>query len=190
VAKKEHEKRYTHPDMREQIKEEIEKSDKGGNPGEWSARKSQLLTQEYERRGGGYRAEKSDEQKDLERWTDEDWQTREGDADARDKESGETSRYLPKEAWEKMSEEEKRATEEKKREGSREGEQHVENTGAAKKARERSRAAPIEDYDTLTVEEVEEKLKGLSKDEIRTVRKYEKNHENRKTLIEAMDRKL
>ncbi len=28
-------------------------SDKGGKPGEWSARKSQLLVQEYEKQGGG-----------------------------------------------------------------------------------------------------------------------------------------
>ncbi len=49
--------KYAHPDLREEIKEEIKAPDKGGRPGQWSARKSQLLTQEYEKRGGGYKGE-------------------------------------------------------------------------------------------------------------------------------------
>ena len=44
--------KYTDPELREQIKEEIKESDKGGKKGQWSARKSQLLTREYEKRGG------------------------------------------------------------------------------------------------------------------------------------------
>ena len=51
MAKKE--EKYTDPDLRERIKEEIKESDRGGRPCQWSARKSQLLTQEYEKRGGG-----------------------------------------------------------------------------------------------------------------------------------------
>lgn len=190
MAKRDYEERYTHPELREEIKEEIKASDKGGDPGEWSARKSQFLAQEYERRGGGYKGEKSEEQRDLERWTDEEWQTKEGETEARDEESGETSRYLPKEAWEKMSEEEKRATEEKKREGSRKGEQFVGNTEGARRARKGSHATPIKGYDDLNVGEIEQKLKGLSKSEIKAVRDYEKDHEDRKTLIEAIDRRL
>jgi len=31
------------------------------------------LTQEYEKRGGGYKGEKDDSQKNLERWTEEEW---------------------------------------------------------------------------------------------------------------------
>jgi hypothetical protein len=91
-------------------------SDKGGKEGQWSARKSQLLTQEYEQRGGGYKGEKDESQKNLEKWTEEEWQTKEGDTDAR--QDGETKRYLPKQAWENMSEEE---TEQKKRAGSKQG---------------------------------------------------------------------
>ena len=104
VAKQDYEQKYTHPELREEIKEEIKASDKGGEEGQWSARKSQLLTQEYEKRGGGYKGEKGQSQKNLEKWTDEEWQTREGDANARG--DGETKRYLPKKAWENMSEEE------------------------------------------------------------------------------------
>ena len=89
----------------EEIKEEIKVSDKGGKEGLWSARKSQLLTQEYEKRGGVYKGGKGEPQKNLEKWTEEEWQTKEGDARARE-DSGETKRYLPKKAWEQMSEQE------------------------------------------------------------------------------------
>src|ERR671910_2234999 len=133
MAKRSEGEKYTDPDLRKRIKEEIKKSDKGGKKGQWSARKSQLLTQEYEKRGGGYKGEKDDSQKNLEKWTEEEWQTKEGDADARG--DGETKRYLPKKAWENMSEEEKEETEKKKREGSKKGQQHVPNTAEAKQAR-------------------------------------------------------
>ena len=53
MAKQDYEEKYTHPELREKIKEEIKASDKGGEKGQWSARKSQLLTQEYEKQGGG-----------------------------------------------------------------------------------------------------------------------------------------
>lgn len=188
MAKKSNEDKYTDPDLREEIKEEIKGSDKGGRPGQWSARKSQLLTQEYERRGGGYKDDKDESQKNLERWTEEEWQTQEGDAQARG-DDGETKRYLPKKAWEEMSEEEKRETENRKREGSRQGQQHVANTEKAKQARKGSQAPPLKDYDDLSVDEVEKKVKRLSKEEIREVRDYEKWHKNRKTLIESMNRK-
>src|SRR5918994_5987647 len=187
VAKQNYEEKYTHPELREKVKEEIKASDKGGKEGQWSARKSQLLIQEYERRGGGYKGKKGQFQKDLEKWTKEEWQTQEGGSRARS--GDETARYLPKEAWEKMSDEEKRETESKKREGSRQGQQHVANTEKAKQARKGSQALPLKDYDDLSVEDVEKKVKRLSKEEIREVRDYEKGHKNRKTLIESMNRK-
>jgi hypothetical protein len=180
--------KYTDPELREQVKEEIKESDKGGKKGQWSARKSQLLNREYEKRGGGYKGEKDESQKNLEKWTDEEWQTQEGDARARG-DDGETKRYLPKKAWEKMSGEEKRETESKKREGSKRGEQHVANTEEARQARKGSQAPPLEGYDDLSVEEVEKKVKRLSKEEIREVRDYEERHKNRKTLMESLDRK-
>jgi hypothetical protein len=185
VANQDYDEKYTHPDLREEIKEEIKASDKGGKKGQWSARKSQLLTQEYEKRGGGYKGEKGESQKDLEKWTEEEWQTREGDADAR--QDGVTKRYLPKKAWENMSEEEKEEAEHQKREGSKKGQQHVPNTEEAKQARKEA-ALPLKDYDDLGVEEVEKKAKGLSKNEIRDLLDYEKQHKNRKTLVEALDR--
>ena len=180
--------KYTDPELRKRIKEEIKKSDKGGKKGQWSARKSQLLTQEYEKRGGGYKGEKDELQKNLEKWTDEEWQTQEGDARARG-DGDETKRYLPKKAWENMSDEAKRETESKKREGSRRGQQHVANTGEAKKARKGSQASPLKNYDDLSVEEINKELDGLSDEELERVRDYEKRHKDRKTLIESLDRK-
>ena len=38
---------YTEPELRARLKEEIKAGDRGGRPGQWSARKSQLLTSEY-----------------------------------------------------------------------------------------------------------------------------------------------
>ena len=46
---------YTKPGMRKRIFEQIKASGKGGAPGQWSARKSQLLAKTYKAKGGGYR---------------------------------------------------------------------------------------------------------------------------------------
>ena len=188
MAKQDYEEKYTDPDLREKIKEEIKASDKGGKPGQWSARKSQLLTKEYEKRGGGYKGNKGESQKNLEKWTEEDWQTQEGDSRARS--GDETARYLPKEAWEKLSDDEKRETENKKHEGSRQGQQHVANTDEAKQARKGSQAPPLRNYDDLSVQDVESKAHGLSKEEVRELLDYEKRHKNRKTLVESLSRKV
>jgi hypothetical protein len=37
------------------IFERIKAGGKGGNPGQWSARKAQMLAQQYKKAGGGYR---------------------------------------------------------------------------------------------------------------------------------------
>lgn len=116
MTKESYEEKYTHPELRATLKEEIKDSDKGGEPGQWSARKAQILKQEYESHGGGYRGVKDEEQRSLTKWSQEEWQTREGEAEARDPESGQTGRYLPKEAWQRMSRKEAEATDRKKRE--------------------------------------------------------------------------
>jgi len=46
---------YTKPEMRKRLFQKIKAGTKGGDPGEWSARKAQLLASEYKKRGGGYR---------------------------------------------------------------------------------------------------------------------------------------
>ena len=125
--------KYTKPKLRKEIKEDLQSSDKGGKPGQWSARKSQMLVQEYEKKGGGYTSKSKDsEAKSLERWTDQDWQTIDGEADARDGRT--TQRYLPKAVWAKLSAEERREAERTKTTRSRAGKQHVPWTDAIKRA--------------------------------------------------------
>ena len=46
---------YTKPDMRKRLFNKIKAGSKGGDPGEWSARKAQLLASEYKKAGGGYK---------------------------------------------------------------------------------------------------------------------------------------
>lgn len=46
---------YTKPTMRKRLFERIKAGTKGGDPGEWSARKAQMLAKQYKAKGGGYR---------------------------------------------------------------------------------------------------------------------------------------
>ena len=46
---------YTKPTMRKGLFEKIKAGTKGGDPGEWSARKAQMLAMEYKKKGGGYK---------------------------------------------------------------------------------------------------------------------------------------
>ena len=46
---------YTKPGMRKSLFEKIKAGGKGGDPGQWSARKSQLLAQQYKKSGGSYK---------------------------------------------------------------------------------------------------------------------------------------
>lgn len=47
---------YTKPGMRKALFSKIKAGSKGGDPGEWSARKAQLLASEYKKKGGGYKS--------------------------------------------------------------------------------------------------------------------------------------
>ena len=46
---------YTKPGMRKRLFEKIKAGSKGGRPGQWSARKAQMLAKEYKAKGGGYK---------------------------------------------------------------------------------------------------------------------------------------
>src|SRR5215207_11101636 len=63
---------------------------------------------------------------------------------------------------------------------------------AAKDAQKNTETAtfPIEGYDEMNVGEVSERLGGLSVDELKRVRKYEKDNKNRGTLRKEMKRKI
>jgi len=46
---------YTKPTMRKRIFNRIKAGGKGGAPGQWSARKAQMVASAYKKAGGGYR---------------------------------------------------------------------------------------------------------------------------------------
>ena len=47
---------YTKPEMRKRMFNAIKAGNKGGKPGQWSARKAQMLAQRYKKAGGGYKS--------------------------------------------------------------------------------------------------------------------------------------
>jgi hypothetical protein len=47
---------YTKPGMRKQQFNRIKSGGKGGAPGQWSARKAQMLASAYKKAGGGYKS--------------------------------------------------------------------------------------------------------------------------------------
>ena len=47
---------YTKPGMRKKLINKIKAGGKGGAPGQWSARKAQMLAKRYKDAGGGYRS--------------------------------------------------------------------------------------------------------------------------------------
>ncbi len=101
----------------EAVKTAVTDGDKGGKPGQWSARKAQLATAEYKKQGGGYAGAKTADNH-LSQWTREEWDTKSGEK------SGETGeRYLPKEARDSLSADEYARTTAKKRADTRKGRQ-------------------------------------------------------------------
>src|SRR4028119_2289156 len=65
--------------------------------------------------------------------------------------------------------------------------------GATVEGAERAAEAvvfPIEGYDEMNVDEVSERLEGLSVEELQLVRDYEELNKKRETLLERMDRKI
>ncbi len=126
---------YTDPQLRDRLKDEVTAGDKGGKPGQWSARKAQLLASEYEKAGGDYKNGKRRRPRRSSistRWTKEDWKTSDDKPAERD---GGTTRYLPAEAWDQLTPAQQKATNAKKQAGSKQGEQFVANTDDAKDAR-------------------------------------------------------
>ena len=47
---------YTKPGLRKRLFNRIKAGGKGGNPGQWSARKAQMLASAYKKAGGGYKS--------------------------------------------------------------------------------------------------------------------------------------
>jgi hypothetical protein len=94
-----------------------------------------------------------------------------------------------------------RATEQATRQGLRVAEEATERTEDVMRQTEKvTREAELRsavlaalkttDYEGLTVEEVSKRIEGLPTEQLRKVREFEKNHKNRETLIEQIDRKI
>ena len=92
---------------------------------------------------------------------------------------GEAARHLPRQTQSMMRPRERPAARTDRKTGHKKG--------ASEKARE---DLPVRSYNDLTVAEAKKKLNGLSEGELKRIRSYEKNHQNRKTLIEWLDRKI
>ncbi len=45
---------YTKPTMRKSLVASVKAGGKGGNPGQWPARKAQMVAKQYKAKGGGY----------------------------------------------------------------------------------------------------------------------------------------
>ena len=46
---------YTKPTMRKRLVASVKAGSKGGKPGQWSARKAQMVAKQYKAKGGGYK---------------------------------------------------------------------------------------------------------------------------------------
>lgn len=106
------------PALWKRIVSQVKAGSKGGDSGEWSARKAQLAVSLYKKAGGTYSGPKRSTS--LSKWTQQDWRTKSGKPS---KETGE--RYLPAKAIKSLSSAEYAATTRAKREGSRQGKQFV-----------------------------------------------------------------
>ena len=107
------------PELWKRIVASVKAGSKGGNPGQWSARKAQLAVQRYKAAGGGYSGAKSSSNS-LSKWTKQKWRTKSG------KPSSETGeRYLPEKAIKSLSSSEYASTSRDKRIGKAMGKQFV-----------------------------------------------------------------
>ena len=105
------------------------------------------------------------------------------------------------EATEQVARQGLRATEKATRQGLRVAEEATEWTEDVMRQTEKvTREAELRtavlaalkttDYQGLTVEEVSKRIEGLPTEQLRKVREFEKNHKNRETLIEQIDREI
>ena len=108
----------TNPSLWKKTVANVKAGSKGGDAGEWSARKAQLAVKKYKDAGGGYVGAKASDN-DLAKWTDQKWRTSDGSPSEGKK------RYLPDKAWNALSSSEKAATNKAKAKGNAQGKQFV-----------------------------------------------------------------
>jgi len=109
----------SNPGLWKRIVASVKAGSKGGNAGQWSARKAQLAVAKYKKAGGGYKGAKSSSNS-LSKWTKQKWRTKSG------KPSSETGeRYLPEKAIKSLTADEYARTTRAKRIGKAMGKQFV-----------------------------------------------------------------
>lgn len=112
----------SNPILWKKIVSQVKKSGKGGNPGQWSARKAQLAVHTYKKRGGRYSSKKSGSNS-LHKWTKQRWRTRSGKPSVvGSKPTGE--RYLPEKLIKKTSKKQYNYSTKLKRQSIKRGKQH------------------------------------------------------------------
>ena len=119
----------------------------GTKAGQWSARKAQSLTEDYEKamKKKGLKAYKSGKkttsQKSLKRWGDQDWKTKSG------KKSSKTGeRYLPAEAIKALTDKEYKKTSAKKKRDTKKGKQFSDQPKDVAKKVKKYRAESMKPY--------------------------------------------
>ena len=119
----------------------------GTKAGQWSARKAQSLTEDYEKamKKKGIKAYKSGKktksQKSLKRWGDQDWKTKSG------KKSSKTGeRYLPAEAIKALTDKEYKKTSAKKKRDTKKGKQFSDQPKDVAKKVKKYRAESMKPY--------------------------------------------
>lgn len=119
----------------------LAKAQDGTKAGQWSARKAQSLTEEYEKAMGKkgkkpYKSsKKTKSQKSLKDWGDQDWRTKSG------KKSSKTGeRYLPAKAIKALTDEEYKKTSAKKRKDMKKGKQFSDQPKSIAKKTKKYRA--------------------------------------------------
>ena len=111
----------SNPAKWERLKRSIKAGGKGGKPGQWSARKAQLLSNKYKSSGGKFKGSRKDTS--LHHWTTQNWGTKSGKNSVVGK-NATGERYLPEKDRKALSKKEYAATSRKKREDLKKGKQN------------------------------------------------------------------
>jgi hypothetical protein len=121
----------TNPLLWKKIVSQVKSSNKGGKPGQWSARKAQIAVKSYKKRGGRYSGKRS-KSNSLHRWTKQKWRTRSGKPSIMGpKATGE--RYLPVKVIRKTSRKDYDRSSRLKRRSIKRGKQYSRQTSKLRK---------------------------------------------------------
>ena len=111
--------------MRKRLFNRIKAGGKGGAPGQWSARKAQMLAQAYKKAGVAIRINGTQKvTKSLKAWTKQKWRTKSGKPSTQGP-NATGERYLPSSAIKSLSSSEYAATSRAKRRGKALSKQYV-----------------------------------------------------------------